>query len=178
MKFIGALCLLGAFVATSLAMPQDRPQVSDPIFIRPTRPEDIVSHRHSLFNMKPPSVRPASRTADLLRSVMNGDLPKHPIGNENSHMLHELMEDMRDFFNLYPRQEIRNLIREHINDPELRATVKFVRTPEFQEIMHAIAHTAEYRAIGQYFATADWPWLQETITEAVREFDAQALTGE
>lgn len=161
MKFYVALCLFGAFAAC-LAVPQDRPQVGPPM-IRPPRPEFA---RPDFFQRRPHGPRPP---------MADGNRPTRPIAPELAAEMHTFMNDVRDFLNLYPRREIRNLIKDHIQDQELRATMHFIRTPEFHAIMAAIAETTEFRAIGQYFAHADWPWIQRTIDEAVRDFDAQAM---
>lgn len=161
MKFYVAICLFGAFAAT-LALPQDRPQVGPPM-VRPPRPEFA---RTLLFARRPHGPPPP---------MHQGHRPEHPISHEISPELHNLMRDMRDFLDLVPRREIRNMIKDHIQDPELRATMYFFRTPEFHAIVAAIAETAEFKAIGKYFASANWPWIQSTIDEAIRSFDATAM---
>lgn len=179
MKTYLALCLFGVFAA-ALAMPQDRPQISDPTFIRPPRPMAFASHE-TLLKLKNPFawfLRPDSHhDMQHPRPPMNGDRPTHPIAPEIHPELHTFMADIRDFLNLYPRHDIRNLFRTKMQDPEFRATMKFFRTPEFQEIIHAISETPEAKAIGQYFATADWPWIQKTLLDAARDFETLPVTS-
>lgn len=154
---------------------QDRPQVG---VLPPTRP---VTRRQPILNMENPFSRPSRpgmHAPPPPPTMVNGQRPQHPIAPQITPELHNLMKDIRDFLNLYPRREIRNLIREHVRDPELRATMKFIRTPEFKIVMRTIAETAEFKAIGQYFATANWPWIQRTIDEAVRDFEFEAVTSE
>lgn len=188
MKYYVALCLFGAFAA---GLPQqDRPQVSPPIFERPAPPHFFPGmgqqHENHILDMDNPFARrhhhhqggPAVRPTRPEFSH-DGPRPSHPIvHHEISPSLHELMTDIHDFMNLIPRHQIREVIRDHVRDPELRATMKFVRTPEFHEILHTIGETAEVKAIKQYFATADWPWLQDTIAEAIHDFELQPESRE
>lgn len=175
MKTFIALCLFGVFAA-ALAMPQDRPQVSDPTFIRPPRPMAFANHE-TLLKLKSPLARFLRPDTHHPRPPMNGDRPTHPIAEELHPELHAFLADVRDFLNLYPRNEIRNLFRAKMQDPEFRATMKIFRTPEFQEIIHAISETPEAQAIGRYFATADWPWIQKTLLDAARTFETLPVTS-
>lgn len=158
MKFYVALCLFGA-VAAGLAMPQDHPTMEHPMF----RPPQHHHNRPDFLPARPPR--------------FSGNHPSHPMPphHELGPELREFMHHIRDFVKLYPRREIRNIIRSRIEDPELRATMMFLRTPEFKQIMHTIAATPEFEAIGRYFTEADWPWFQATIDEAVRDLKVQAL---
>lgn len=154
MKFFATLCLFGV-VATGLAIPQDQPSIGFPIPL-PERPDFHAPIR-----------------------------PSAPHGDRHSHMDHphigpelsEFMHHMRDFVKLYPRREIREIIRQHIRDPELRATMRFFRTPEFKNIMHTIAETPEFQAIRRYFGEANWPWIQNTIVEAISELEHETSAG-
>lgn len=157
MKFYVALCLFGA-VAAGLAMPQDHPTMEHPIF----RPPQLHHNRPDFHHPRPP-MHPGHPSHPMP--------PHHELGPE----LREFMRHVRDFIELYPRREIRNIIRSRIHDPELRATMMFLRSPEFKQIMHTIASTPEFEAIGRYFSEADWPWFQNTIDEAVRDIQVEAL---
>lgn len=99
-----------------------------------------------------------------------GDRPSHPIAHPDMDpAMQEFRGHVMDFVKLYPRREIRKIIRSYAQDPELHATFEFMQTEEFQQILHTIAETPEMEAIGQYFEEADWPFFKEQIREATRD---------
>lgn len=167
MKYIVALCLFGA-AASAWSMPNleghDRPQIL-PHPPRPDRPQRPNRPVDPDFAVKPHPLR---------------NRPSHPMihHHEMNAELREFTRDLMDFVKLYPRREIRRLIREHSQDPELRAVFQFVRTEEFKNIVHAIAETPEFLAIAEYFENADWPWIHRTVVEAIDEMEASGRLGE
>ena len=169
MKSIIALCLFGACAAV-MAIPQQNPghNQGPPQVMVPPRPRFA-----SLFNRparpdlarRPEHVRPRPPMA-------GGERHTHPIAPENNHVMHDLMRDVRDFMELIPRREIRNLFRDYMQDTEFRATIRYMRSQEFHAVMHTMMETPEFQAIFAYFEHADWPWIQKTVDEALNEIDA------
>lgn len=166
MKYIVALCLFGV-VASAMAMPALEELERPHHLPRPPRPE------------RPQRPHRPVDPEIAVKPYPLKNRPSHPIAH-HEHMspeLFEFMRDLKDFFKLYPRNEIRKIVREHFQDAELRATIKFVRTAEFKAIIFAIAETPEFQAIADYFKNADWPWIHRTVVEAIDELEADGRLG-
>lgn len=106
--------------------------------------------------------------------------PNHHDHGHGEHHIHQIppqmeafLNDIADFQALYPMHEIRQIVRQHFKDGSLRATLQFLRTPEFQQTMMSIAESAEMEAIAVYMASADWPWLNQVFVEAIDEMEEE-----
>lgn len=96
--------------------------------------------------------------------------PEHPFPEIRPELI-EFINDLKDFFRLYPRSEIRSIVREHWQDEELRSVARFVRTTQFQDVVHAIVATPEFRNIVQYLSEADWPWIYRALADVSDEIE-------
>lgn len=143
MKLFATLCVLGV-VATGLAMPQHGERPQ-------THPRPPMHPGH-----------PGHHDLDF-------DFDHPHIGPE----LFEFIGHIYDFMQLIPRREIHEIIRNHMQDPELRATLEFMDTYEFHEILHTMCETPELQAIAEYFEEAAWPWIRETIKRAARDMQIE-----
>lgn len=145
------MCLFGA-VVSAMAMPQ---QMHHHQLVGGSRPPGPQVHPH-------PWDRP-SQEID----------PEFEINAE----MWEFIGHINDFIQLWPHQEIRQIVRSHMSDPELRATMNFIRSRKFEEIIHTIVDTSEVQAIGRYMGEANWPWIQAQVYEVVQEMEDQGLFG-
>ncbi|GAB0091780.1 hypothetical protein DMENIID0001_066610 [Sergentomyia squamirostris] len=118
---------LSVFVvaAVALHLPEHRPP-------RPGRPhpvpEDIEDDIDNSFPRPEPPVRP-----------MPPHIPDHPHPE-----LEELFNDVRDFMRLLPHREIRALVKSSFrNDPTFKATITYMRSPNFHHVMKEMGQLVE-----------------------------------
>lgn len=91
--------------------------------------------------------------------------PKPPVRPE----LQEYLNDLRDFVALYPIDEIKQIIGEHLEDPELQATIAFLQSDEFEDLAEQIVESPEVQAVLQYLKDADWPWAKKMLKAALQQ---------
>lgn len=154
MKSFLALCLFGAAVS-AMAMPQEmhnHQQVGGP---RPPGPQ---------VHPAPPHRPPTHEIDPEFDFDMNAEL-------------WEFIGHVNDFVQMWPKNEIRQIVRSHMSDPELRATLDFIQSPRFEEIVRVISETPEAQAIERYIGEANWPWIKAEVFKAVRNMEVQGLFG-
>lgn len=99
--------------------------------------------------------------------------PPPPIRPE----LQAFIDDLKEFYALYPIDEIKEIVRAHLEDPELQATIAWVRSDEFEELAEAIARDPDVQAVGEYFANADWPWAEKMMRTMLQQRKALRFIG-
>lgn len=88
--------------------------------------------------------------------------------------LRELMVDLMDFQRLYPMEQLEQIIMNHWEDAELHATIDFMHSFEFENIMMTIGESPEFAAIGEYMENANWPWIHHVMIEAIETMEAKS----
>lgn len=116
------------------------------------------------------SARPQLEDQRPERPAVRPPRPGHPMP-DMSPELREFVMDIKDFFRLYPKKEIRRIVREHWQDAELQAVMAYVRTTNFHETIHAIVETPEFQNIIQYLKDADWPWIHKVMDDMTKEVE-------
>lgn len=99
----------------------------------------------------------------------SSDCGKPPVRPE----LQEYLNDLRDFVALYPIEDIKQIIGEHLEDPELQATIAFVQSDEFEDLAEQIVESAEVQAVLQYLKDADWPWVLRAALQQRRALSSR-----
>lgn len=98
--------------------------------------------------------------------------PGHPHAPHMSHELWQFAEDLGDFQELYPMEQIEAIVQSYFQDESFQATLAFLASPDFERIIRTIGETTEIEAVHNYIINADWPWIHHTITNMMARMEA------
>lgn len=107
----------------------------------------------------------------------SGDCEKPPPPPAVRPELQAFINDLKDFYALYPIDEIKEIVQAHLADPELQATIAFLRSDEFEDLVEAIAQDPDIQAVGEYLANANWPWAERMLKTMMQQRKALRLVG-
>uniref|UniRef100_A0A1L8DRE6 Putative microvillar protein with insect allergen related repeat n=2 Tax=Nyssomyia neivai TaxID=330878 RepID=A0A1L8DRE6_9DIPT len=81
----------------------------------------------------------------------NWQPPHRPDVPEMNPEFRELMRDVRDFVKLLPHREIRRLLKDAFrHDEEFRATIRYLRSPQFMHVMKEVGELPEVKELIHY----------------------------